>query len=121
MQEVLIVDDSKQIRERIVALLTEFHQIRVAGQAGSSAETLEALDHIRPDAVILDIRLPDGSGIELLKTIKDRYPDIRVIMLTNFDYGQYRRQCRKLGADHFLNKTLEFDKIADAILNSPAH
>jgi DNA-binding NarL/FixJ family response regulator len=116
MKQVLIVDDSEQIRQRLAALLAESSQIRIVGQAGNSVEGLDAVRHLKPDTVILDIRMPGGSGIDLLKEIKTRYPGIKVIILTNFDFDQYRRQCRRLGADHFLNKTMEFEKVADTIL-----
>jgi DNA-binding NarL/FixJ family response regulator len=118
MKQVLIVDDSEQIRERLVAMLAESPQIHIVGQAGSGREAQDALQRLKPDTVILDIRLPDSSGIELLKVIKARHPEIVVIMLTNFDYAQYRQQCRRLGADHFLNKTLEFEKIVDTIIGN---
>ena len=120
MRHVLIVDDSKQIRERLAALLSESNQIRVVGQAGDSHEALGILEHVKPDTVILDIRLPGRSGIELLKEIKARHPEVTVIMLTNFDYPIYRQQCKQLGADDFLNKTLEFEKIIDAV-NQTTH
>lgn len=117
MKQVLIVDDSEQIRERIVALLAESAQIRIVGQAGNGPDALLAIQRLKPDTVVLDIRLPGSSGIELLKEIRARYPEMKVIMLTNFDFAQYRQQCRQLGADHFLNKTLEFEKIVDAVMD----
>lgn len=120
MKQVLIVDDSEQIRERLAALLAESTQIRIVGQAGDGNEALEAIEHLRPDTVILDIRLPGSSGIEVLKRIKARYPHIQVIMLTNYDHPMYRQQCRQLGADHFLNKTREFEKIVASIMDGPA-
>jgi len=121
MKHVLIVDDSASIRQRLITLLTESPQIRIAGEAGDSREALDTMARIHPDTVILDIHMPGGSGIELLKQIKARYPEINVITLTNFDYNTYRQQCRRLGADHFLNKTLEFEKILNTILDDPAH
>jgi DNA-binding NarL/FixJ family response regulator len=121
MKQVLIVDDSEQIRERLITLLAESTQIRIVGEAENVREALVAMAHLRPDTVILDIRMPGRSGIELLKEIKARYPEVTVIMLTNFDYAQYRRQCRQLGADHFLNKSLEFEKIVDTVLGSPGN
>ena len=118
MKQVLIVDDSEQIRERLVTLLSESDQISITGQAGNARDALIAVQHLKPDTVVLDIRLPGRSGIELLKEIKERYPDIVVIMLTNYDYVQYRQQCRQLGANHFLNKTFEFEKIVETILTT---
>jgi len=121
MKQVLIIDDSPQIRERIAILLTESPEIRIAGEAGNGREALGAVERARPDTVILDIRLPDQSGIALLKTFKARYPQMTVIMLTNLDDVHYRRQCRRLGADHFLSKLREFDKIVDTVLGESAH
>ena len=120
MNQVLIVDDSQPIRERLAALLSESGQIRIVGEAGNVQEGWQAVQFFRPDTVILDIRLPGSTGIALLKKIKEHYPRVTVIMLTNFDDAQYRRQCRRLGADHFLNKTLEFEKIVDTITGCPA-
>ena len=116
MKQVLIVDDSEQIRERLATLLAESPKIRIVGQANDANEALKAVQSLRPDTVILDIRLQDSSGIEVLKQIKARYPQIQVIMLTNYDYAMYRQQCRQLGADHFLNKTREFEKIVISII-----
>jgi DNA-binding NarL/FixJ family response regulator len=116
MENVLIVDDSEPIRERLAALLAEAPQIRIVGQTGDGRVVLEAVRKLKPDSVILDIHLPGRSGIELLKELKARYPKVRVIMLTNYDGAGYRRQCKQLGADHFLNKTLEFDKVVDTLL-----
>ena len=121
MNQVLIIDDSRQIRERIVVLLAESAKIMVAGQAGSAKQGWKALQLLHPDTVILDVRLPDGSGIHVLKAIKTRFPQVKVIMLTNFDDDRYRRQCRQLGADHFLSKTREFEKLIDAVLDDAAH
>ena len=121
MKKVLIIDDSFQIRERISTLLAESSQIRVIGRAASGHDALKTVRRLKPDTVILDIRLPDRSGIELLKIFKSRYPEMSVIMLTNLDDPRYRRQCRQLGADHFLSKSKEFEKIVEAITDIPAH
>ena len=121
MNKVLIVDDSQPIRERLADLLIESGQIRIVGEAGNVQDGWQAVQFLHPDTVILDIRLPGSTGIALLKKIKEHYPQVTVIMLTNFDDAQYRRQCRRLGADHFLNKTLEFEKIVETITSSQAH
>jgi DNA-binding NarL/FixJ family response regulator len=116
MKRVLIVDDSKQVRERLVSLLSDYPEIRIVGQAGNGKEALDALDEQKPDTVILDIRLPGRNGIQVLGDIKTARPEITVIMITNYDFEQYRKQCMQLGADHFFNKTLEFEKVIDVLV-----
>ena len=116
MKRVLIVDDSKQVRERLISLLSDYPEIRIVGQSGNGKEAMNALDAQKPDTVILDIRLPGRNGIQLLREIKAAHPEITVIMLTNYDFEQYRKQCMQLGADYFLNKTLEFEKVVNVLV-----
>ena len=120
MKQVLIVDDSAQVRKRIAALLAESPQIRITGEAGNGRDALAAVQRLKPDTVILDIRLPDQSGIALLKIFKARYPLMTVVMLSNLDDAGYRQQCQRLGADRFLSKALEFEKIVEAVVSIPA-
>ncbi|MFZ0132212.1 MAG: response regulator transcription factor [Desulfobacterales bacterium] len=115
MKRVLIVDDAKQVRERLISLLSEYPEIRVVGQASNAKEALKALDHETPDTVILDIRLPGKNGIELLKEIKSAHRAVTVIMLTNYDFEHYRQQSLQLGADYFFNKTLELEKVVEIL------
>ena len=117
MRRVLIVDDSKQVRERLISLLSEHPKIRIVGQAGDGVEAIDALNKLGPDTVILDIRLPGRNGIELLKEIKSAHPEITVIMLTNYDFDLYRRQCGQFGADHFFNKTREFEQVVNVLVS----
>ena len=65
--------------------------------------------------VILDIRLPGLSGIDVLKDIRDKKLPIRVIMLTNYPYPQYRKKCEELGADYFFDKVTEIEEIPKMI------
>ena len=115
MKQVLIIDDSKQIRERVATLLTESGQVRIVGTAGNGESVMDAIKQLAPDTVILDIELPDISGIKILKAIKNDYPQVTVIMLTNYDLMLYRKLCKQLGADYFLNKTREINKIVPTV------
>ena len=112
---VFIVDDSAVIRERLEAMLSELKGIGIIGQAKGSTEAEEAIPKLKPDVVILDIRMHGGNGIEVLKNIKkDKNPPL-VMMLTNYPYPQYRKKCKDAGADFFFDKSSEFDKITEVL------
>jgi DNA-binding NarL/FixJ family response regulator len=116
---VFIVDDSAILRERLITMVSELKGIEIIGQAKGSTEAVEAIPKLKPDVVILDIRMHGGNGIEVLKSIKkDKNPPL-VIMLTNYPYPQYRKKCKDAGADFFLDKSTEFEKIT-GILNNLA-
>ena len=109
---VLITDDSSIVRERLCALCREEMNVRVVGEAATAGEAWELFLERRPAAVVLDIQLPDGSGIELLQRIKSVDPGCLVVMLTNYHDTIFRNECQRLGADHFLCKTTEFEQVA---------
>ena len=115
MKNVLIVDDSPLVRERLGALLTDASGLRIVGEASNAIEALTAVDRLAPDAVVLDIRMPGASGIKVLERIKADHPKILVIMLTNYDFDQYRQQCLASGADYFFNKAREFERVVEVL------
>ena len=118
MKRVYIVDDSREIRERLIGLVADADNVRVVGEASSAEVASEALDALRPDTLLLDIRLPGASGIDLLKELKRRRPGLQVIIMTNYDYPLYRRQSLQAGADLFFNKTREFEALIDELKRS---
>ena len=109
--KAFIADDSLVVRERLVTMLDELAGIEIVGQAETVAEAISAIGKLRPDVVILDIHMPDGSGIDVLQTIKQDEPAPVVIVLTNYPYPAYRQKCLQAGADFFLDKSTEFDQI----------
>lgn len=115
MKKIYIVDDSVEIRQRLIGLLSEARNLRVVGQAETAEEALKALEDVQPDILLLDIRLPGKSGIELLREVKRRQPGMQIIMMTNYDYPYYRRQSMKAGADSFFNKTWEFESLIEEL------
>jgi two-component system, NarL family, response regulator DevR len=117
---VLIVDDSKLVAERLATMLTAASaKIRVIGHARNLAEGKMAIDRANPDVVILDIRMPGGSGIVLLDEVKRRRSPPVVIVLTNYPTPQYRKHCIKAGADYFLDKSAQFDQVVEILLALP--
>ena len=108
---VLIADNSALVRERLVALVSELETIDLVGQAADAGETLGCVDRFSPDVVILDSRTIDRNGLQVLREIKAGKTAPVVIVLSTDPYPQYREMCRRLGADFFLDKDTEFDRV----------
>lgn len=111
--QVFIADDSRVLCERLKELLQEIPGIEVVGEAHDAASALSSIRRLQPDAVILDIRMPGGSGIDVLQEIKQSGRAPVVIVLTNYPYPQYRKRCLDLGADYFFDKSTEFNKVTE--------
>ena len=115
MLTVYIVDDSQVMRERLTESVADIAGVEIAGQSGDPFEALDRIIKSHPDVVILDIRLPQRSGIDLLKDIKERPAAPIVIMITNYPYHQYRQACMAAGADYFFSKIDEFEMIRETL------
>ncbi len=113
--KVLIVDDSSLLRERLVSMISELPGVTTIGQAQDSSQALSSVQKLNPDVVILDIRLSEGNGIEILQRIKKKNAAPVTIMFTNYTYPQYRKKCEETGADFFFDKSTEFNKITDVL------
>ena len=108
---VLIVDDSAVIRERLVMQLNELAGVEIVGQAETVAEAVTALRRFKPDAMTLDLRLPDGNGLNVLRLIRHERLPTAVIVLTSYPFSQYAQRARAAGAYAFLNKAGDFGKV----------
>ncbi|MGC2235425.1 MAG: response regulator transcription factor [Pyrinomonadaceae bacterium] len=108
---IFIVDDSELLRARLVKMLSEIDGVEIVGQASNAAEAIEGIRTLKPKIVILDIQMPGGSGLKVLKAIKKEKNPPLTLMLTNHSYPQYRKKCMQLGADFFLDKTKDFDNL----------
>ena len=112
---ILIVDDHDVVRIGFKQILAEHSRFNVAGEAASAASALEALRHAKFDVVLLDLSLPDGSGIDVLRRIKAQYPDTRVLVLSGFSEEQYGINMLRAGAAGFLSKTCSSEELVKAI------
>ena len=112
---IFIVDDSEVVRTRLRTILSKYPGFNIIGQDGKPLEAIKSIKNLQPDVVILDIRMPGMSGIDVIKFIKKDKPDIIVIMLTNYPYPQYRKESIQKGADFFFNKSTEFGKIPELL------
>lgn len=121
MLTVYIVDDSKVMRERLTESVADIAGVEIAGQSGDPFEALDGIRKSHPDVVILDIRLPRRSGVEVLKDIKANPAAPVVIMVTNYPYRQYRQACMAAGADYFFSKLDEFEMIRETLSRLGLH
>ena len=115
MIKVTIIDDSRIIGERLSIMLNDIDEIMVTGQATNASDGLELVRASKPDFVVLDINLPDTSGLEIIKDIKNMDPEIMIAMLTNYPYPGYRTRSKDLGADYFFDKSKEFGKLIETL------
>ena len=113
--KVFIADDSKIVVDRLADLLRDVRGVEVAGQAGDALEAVRCIRQVNPDAVILDLQMPRGSGLDVLRAIRPDHPGLYVLICTNYAYPQFREECLSAGANYFLDKSTEFEKIPDIL------
>jgi DNA-binding NarL/FixJ family response regulator len=112
---VLVVDDSLVILERMIPMLSKSENVEFVVHAGTCKEALQVLDELKPDCILLDLHLPDQSGLELLRLVKEKYDQILVFIMTNQATEHYRTVCRQMGATRFFDKSMDFDRIPEAL------
>ena len=114
--KVFIVEDAPQTRQELTELLAATEGLELVGQAGSVREALAGLEATAPEAVTLDISLPDGSGVEVLKHLRKRGRDLCVVVLTANPYEALRTKCLQLGAAAVLDKLDGLGQAPQALL-----
>ena len=112
---VFVVEDSELIRERLLSMLAGVSSVEVVGHAETASDAIAGILAARPDVVVLDIKLRAGSGIEVLRTIKPRVGEAAVVMLTNYATEVCRAKCLEAGAEYFLDKSNEFERLCPII------
>ncbi len=116
---VLIADDHRIVRAGIRQMLAEAADLAVVGEAGSGAEALALVASLAPtqpvDVVLLDIAMPDGDGLDVLRELKNRWPGLQVLMLSTYPEKHYAVRCLKLGASGYLNKSADPDIMISAL------
>ncbi len=116
MVKVLIVDDQELFRDNLSIIISTFDDLEVTGSVANVNEALKSIEEIQPDVVLMDIRMPGKDGVEGTRLIKNRYPEIKVIVLTVFDDDEYVYGALKYGACGYLLKGCSNDELHGAIM-----
>lgn len=113
--KVFVVEDSAPVRERLIEMINEIEGFEVVGQAGTCDEAVSGIRQTKPDIAIFDIQLATGSGIDALAQAKRELPGLRGIVLTNYATPQHEKASADAGAEYFLDKSADFEKIAEIL------
>ena len=112
---IFSVDDHPLLREGIAALVNNQPDMVIAGEASTGGEALQLFKELRPDVTLLDLRLPDMSGIDILIALRSEFPDARVIMLTTFEGDVEIHRALQAGARGYLLKNMPPAELLDVI------
>jgi DNA-binding NarL/FixJ family response regulator len=114
-QRILLVDDHEVVRLGLRALLERHNQFEVVAEASTARDAIELVAQYFPDVVVMDIRLPGGSGIEACEEISEKYPDTKVIMLTSYAEDEMLFSAIRAGASGYVLKQIEGEGLVRAI------
>jgi DNA-binding NarL/FixJ family response regulator len=114
-RKVFIVEDAPFIRMGLVEIVDGIEGVCVVGEAESVADAVAGIFATRPQCVILDFRLIDGTGVDVMRAVHPALPEIRFVVLTNHPSAQYRRVCMDAGATAFLDKSTEFGRLREVV------
>ena len=112
---VMIIDDHEIVRRGIAEIIDRDDALEVVAEAGSVADAVRRADLVRPDVVLVDLQLPDGTGIDILKQLAVSHPEILPIVLTSFDDDEALAESLEAGARAYVLKTVRGAEITDVI------
>jgi DNA-binding NarL/FixJ family response regulator len=112
--KVFLADDSQQIRQRVNALLANA-QMAIVGEGATPDSCIEGILNSHPDVVVLDVQLEGGSGLQVLKAVRSQDPAVAFVVFSNNSAPAYRKRYLGEGAVRFLDKSTEFDQLAQAV------
>lgn len=113
---VMIIDDERAIRSLLRnAIRWQDFDMEIAGEAESGIEAINTIDEIRPHLVFADIRMPFMDGIQFSKLARDRYPRLKIIVLTAFDEFEYARECISIGVSQYILKPINREEVRSAL------
>ncbi len=117
---LLVVDDSELIRSRLLGLLEGIASLGPVHTAGTLAQTLECVQRVQPQLVLLDLQLPDGNALRILPALLVLAPAMQIAVLTNYASAFSRSQCLQAGAHWFFDKSTEFPEAVELVRRQAA-
>jgi DNA-binding NarL/FixJ family response regulator len=115
MKKILIVDDSYMLREDLKKMISLIKGLEVAGEASNVIDAVKLAKELRPDIIILDINLPEGSGFDVLSSISVSEKMPAVLMFTNYANRAYQRTSEIYGARYFFDKSKDIEALIDTL------
>jgi len=115
LKKVLIVDDHPLFREGLAQLISSENELVVCGRAASAAQGIEGTLRLKPDIVLLDITLPDRSGLEIIKPIREAHPGVKILVISMHDEALYANRVLRLGGDGYIMKQENPSEVVSAI------
>ncbi|WP_432845027.1 response regulator transcription factor [Amycolatopsis sp. CA-161197] len=115
MFRVFLVDDHEVVRRGVADLLDEDEEITVIGQAGNVSHALARIPALRPDVAVVDVRMPDGNGIELARELRSKLPELKCLMLTSYTDEQAMLDAVMAGASGFVIKDIKGMDLVSAV------
>jgi DNA-binding NarL/FixJ family response regulator len=117
---VFVVESSSLIRERLNEMLASIQGVQGVGHAAGADEAIHEILDLQPHAVVLDVRLAQGTGFDVLRELRKRAPGIAVFVLSNFATEPYRRMADRLGVAGYFDKTTQFEQVREALADRAA-
>lgn len=113
--DVLLADDHDILRNGLSTVMNEFPDINVVGMARSGWDAIDQCNALQPDVVLMDILMPDIDGLSATRIIRERHPNIRVVVLSSFEEEHLVKSAHEVGVSGYLLKNVSIDELANAI------
>ncbi len=115
MLNIIIIDDSDPIRMRIKKLLVAVPDVYVVAEAADGEQGIDIIHQYMPHVVILDINMPKLNGLDVLRNVREKYPEMKFLVLTNYSDKKTMQYALELGADHVFDKSAEFEMMVQIV------